>query len=230
MISRKVDISNYADRQRQAEYRVDTVAPRLPDDVAAASVPQELGPATVEALLGDRSTLKGLLRFCLWHLGSHATPEDAEDALQDFCARNSQKITNTYKPGPQSLKTYFKFCLRRFCWKRAKQLRQHRKQTRLMIKDLNTITLHRDPGPLIRLLTDADGQRHEKIVSRLQEAIGELSPDAQRLLKLFYEERLSIREISEKHLHISESAVKVRLTRVRSKLKLLIAATRKGEL
>jgi RNA polymerase sigma factor (sigma-70 family) len=208
---------------------VDTVAPRLPDDLAAASVPLELGPATVEALLEDRGTLKELLRFCLWNLGPRATPEDAEDTLQDFCARNGQTITNTYKPGPQSLKSYFKLCLQRFCWKRGKQLRRHRKQTRLMIKDLNTIAAHRDPGALSRLLTDADGHEREKNECRLREAIGELSSDAQRLLKLFYEERLSIREIAEKHLRISESAVKVRLTRIRSKLKPLIAAARKGE-
>jgi RNA polymerase sigma factor (sigma-70 family) len=207
---------------------VDTAARRLPDDIAPASVPLELG-ATVEALLEDRGTLKELLRFCLWNLGSRATPEDAEDALQDFCARNGQKITDTYKPGPQSFKTYFKLCLERFCWKRCRQLLRHRKQTRLMIKDLNTIAMDRDPGPLAKLLADADGQQREKIESRLQEAIGELSPDVQRLLNLFYEEKLSIREIAEQHLHISESAVKVRLTRIRSKLKALIAAPRKGE-
>ena len=207
---------------------MDTAARRLPDDIAPASVPLELG-ATVEAILEDRGTLKELLRFCLWNLGSRATPEDAEDALQDFCARNGQKITDTYKPGPQSFKTYFKLCLERFCWKRCRQLRQHRKQTRLMIKDLNTIALHRDPGPLAELLADAEGQQREKIESRLQEAVGELSHDAQLLLKLFYEEKLSIREIAEKHLHISESAVKVRLIRIRSKLKVLIAAARKGE-
>jgi RNA polymerase sigma factor (sigma-70 family) len=208
---------------------VDTVIPRLPDAIAAASVPLELGPKTVEALLEDRGTLKELLLFCLWNLGSRATPEDAEDVLQDFWVRNGQKITNTYKAGPQSLKTYFKLCLKRFCWKRGRQLQRHKKQTRLMIKDLNTIALHSDPGPLTRLLTDADRQQREKIESRLQEAIGELSSDAQRLLKLFYEERLSIREIAEKHLQISESAVKVRLARIRSKLKRLIAAARKGE-
>jgi RNA polymerase sigma factor (sigma-70 family) len=207
---------------------VDTAARRLPDDIAPASVPLELG-ATVEALLEDRGTLKELLRFSLWNLGSRATPEDAEDALQDFCARNGQKITDTYNPGPQSFKTYFKLCLERFCWKRCRQLRRHRKQTRLMIKDLNTIAMDRDPGPLAKLLADAEGQQREKIESRLQEAIGELSPDAQRVLKLFYEENLSIREIAEQHLHISESAVKVRLTRIRSKLKPLIAAPRKGE-
>ena len=207
---------------------MDTAARRLPDDIAPASVPLELG-ATVEALLEDRGTLKELLRFCLWNLGSRATPEDAEDALQDFCARNGQKITDTYKPGPQSFKTYFKLCLERFCWKRCRQLLRHRKQTRLMIKDLNTIAMDRDPGPLAKLLADADGQQREKIESRLQEAIGELSPDVQRLLNLFYEEKLSIREIAEQHLHISESAVKVRLTRIRSKLKALIAAPRKGE-
>jgi RNA polymerase sigma factor (sigma-70 family) len=223
-----VAIANQAGQQRKAEQRVDTVVPRLPDDIAA-SVPLELGPATVEALLEDRATLKELLLFCLWNLGSRATPEDAEDALQDFCARNGRKITDTYKSVPQSLKTYFKLCLKRFCWKRCKQLRRHRKQTRLMIKDLNTIAMQRDPGPLTRLLTDADGQQREKIESRLQEAVGELPPDAQQLLKLFYEERLSIREIAEKHLHISESAVKVRLARIRSKLKPLIAAARKGE-
>ena len=208
---------------------MDTVAPRLPDDLAAASVPLELGPATVEALLEDRGTLKELLRFCLWNLGPRATPEDAEDTLQDFCARNGQTITNTYKPGPQSLKSYFKLCLQRFCWKRGKQLRRHRKQTRVMIKDLNTIALHSDAGPLAKLVADVEDQQREKIESRLQEAVGELSPDAQRLLKLFYEEKLSIREIAEKHLHISESAVKVRLTRIRSKLKALIAVARKGE-
>lgn len=208
---------------------MDTVGPRVPDDLAAASVPLEVGPVTVGALLEDRGTLKELLRFCLWNLGSGATPEDAEDALQDFCARNAEKITNTYKPGPQSLKSYFKLCLERFCWKRGKQLRRQKRQSRLMMKDLSTIALHRDPGPLSRLLADSDGQEPEKIESRLKDAIDKLPPDAQRLLNLFYEEGLSIREIAEKHLHISESAVKVRLTRIRTnKLKPLIAPVRKG--
>ena len=209
---------------------MDTVGPRVPDDLAPASVPLEQGPVTVGALLEDRGTLKELLRFCLWNLGSGATPEDAEDALQDFCARNAQKITSTYKPGPQSLKSYFKVCLERFCWKRSKQLRRYKKRTRLMIKDLSTIAPPRDPGPLTGLLAAADGEDGEKLESRLKDAIDKLPPDAQRLLKLFYEERLSIREIAEKHLHISESAVKVRLTRIRSeKLKPLIVAARKGE-
>lgn len=208
---------------------MDTLVPRLPDGIDAAPVPPELGAATVETLLDNRATLKELLRFCLWHLGSRATPEDAEDTLQDFCARYGQKITDTYKPGPQSLETYFKLCLKRFCWKRCKQLQRHRNQTRLMIKNLNIIAPHRDPGPLTKLLTDADSQQRERIESRLQEAIGELPPDAQRLLRLFYEERLSIREIAENHLHISESAAKVRLVRIRSKLKPLIAAAREGE-
>lgn len=207
---------------------MDTVVPRLPYEIAPASVPPEQGPATVEALLEDRGTLKELLRFCLWNLGSDATPEDAEDALQDFCEGNCHTITTTYKPGPQSLKSYFKLCLQRFCWKKCKQLRRHRKQTRLMIKDLNAISVHGDPGPLSRLLTDEDGEEYENTKSRLREAIAELPPDAQRLLKLFYEEKLLIREIAEEHLHISESAVKVRLTRIRAKLKPLIAAARKG--
>jgi RNA polymerase sigma factor (sigma-70 family) len=98
-----------------------------------------------------------------------------------------------------------------------------------MMKDLSTIALHRDPGPLSRLLADCDDQEREKMESRLEDAFDKLPPDAQRLLNLFYEEGLSIREIAEKHLHISESAVKVRLTRIRTnKLKPLIAPVRKG--
>ena len=98
-----------------------------------------------------------------------------------------------------------------------------------MIKDLTVIAPRHDSGPLAGMLRNAEDKEHEKIESRLKAAISELSPDAQRLLKLFYEERLSIREISKKHLQISESAAKVRLTRIRSKLKLLIAAAKKGE-
>lgn len=208
---------------------MDTVLPRLPHELVAASVSLELGPATVEALLEDRGTLKEILRLCLWNLGTGATPEDAEDALQEFCARNARKITNSYKPGPQSLKTYFELCLQRFCWKRGKQLRRQKKQTLVMIKEFNTVAVRRDPGPLATLLAVAEADEHEKIESGLRGAIDKLSPDAQRLLSLFYEERLSVREIAEKHLHISESAVKVRLTRLRSKLRSFIAATRKGE-
>lgn len=208
---------------------MDSAVSRLPDDIAAAAVPGELGPTSVEGLLGDRGTLRELLRFCLWNLGQDATPDDAEEALQDFCTRNAQKITNTYKPGPQSLKSYFKLCLKRFCWKRGKQLRRDRDRTRKMIEDLSTIAPHRDPGPLARLLADADSQEREKMKSHLKDAIEQLPRDAQLLMKLFYEQRLSICEIAEKHLHISESAVKVRLTRIRSKLKPLVAAAREGE-
>lgn len=208
---------------------MDTVTPRIPDDLAAASVPLKLAPATVEALLEDRGTLKELLHFCLWSLGSDATPEDAEDALQDFCQRNTQKITNTYRPGPQSLKSYLKLCLQRFCWRRGRQLRRHREKTRLVARDLNTIAEHNDPGPLSRQQTDSDGEEREKQISRLRASIDELPADARRLLTLFYEQGLSVREIAEKHLHISESAAKVRLSRTRSKLKALITAARKGE-
>ena len=98
-----------------------------------------------------------------------------------------------------------------------------------MIQDLNTIAPRRDPGALSTLLMAVDGHEREKTKSRLREAVDELPPDARRLVKLFYEEKLSVREIVEKHLHISEAAVKVRLTRIRSKLKPLIAAARKGE-
>ena len=98
-----------------------------------------------------------------------------------------------------------------------------------MIKELSMIAVHRDPGPLTRLLEEGDDDERERVRSRLREAINQLPSDSQRLLKLFYEEELSIREIAEKHLHISESAVKVRLSRTRSKLKSLIAAARKGE-
>lgn len=194
---------------------MDGAVPRSSELIAASGFPAE-SAAEIDALLEDRAKLRELVQYSLWDLGPGATFEDAEDALQDFCARHRQKIIDTYKPGAQPPTAYFRLCLQRFCWKRGERLRRERRNVDPLVIDLTDERQGSDP--LRKILSEADQREREARESRLQEAIGHLPIEGQRLLKLYYEEGLPIREIATQHLHISEPATKVRLFRLRDRI------------
>src|SRR5690349_18582735 len=121
---------------------------------------------------------------CLFHLGYGASNEDAEDALQDFCATHRQKVIDTYKSGAQSPVDYFKLCLKRFCWRRARQLRRRRIDQESLTNSLQLINGRDDSSPIDKILTEAHQRERDKQESRLVEAVAQLSPDRQNLLWL----------------------------------------------
>lgn len=118
--------------------------------------------------------------------------------------------------------TYFKLCLRRFCWKRGRTLRLRLGGTVSLEDVLELGDAHHDSSPPHPLADQAESSEREVLREHLRKVIGKLMAGDQRLLKLFYVENLSIREIAAKHLHKSESAVKVQLFRTRRRLGVLL--------
>jgi RNA polymerase sigma factor (sigma-70 family) len=127
------------------------------------------------------------------------------------------------------LTDYFKLCLKRFCWKRGKRLRQRIKETDSFVSDCQLTDVRQDSSPLENLLTATEVEEREACESRLREAIRQLPSDGQRLLRLYYEKKLSIPDIADRHLHISESAVKVRLHRLRRRIALCLKVDNDGK-
>ena len=203
----------------------------LPGQTAAPVAPAAPGLAAINALFEDPASLRGLLRFCLWHLGATATPLDAEDALYEFYASRGQRVVDTFRPGSRTLTAYFKYCLMRFCWSEGEKLRKCINSADPVQEDFEYaedgsvagVPLpepHEDWNPELKLLAEERNRKREAELARLREAIRQLPSDGQRLLRLYYEEKLSIPDIAARHLHISESAVKVRLHRLRRRIAL----------
>jgi RNA polymerase sigma factor (sigma-70 family) len=89
---------------------------------------------TVYTWLHQDSQLKRLLLFCLFHLGSLAIAEDAEDMWSWFCEKRLEKVTNKYDPAlGGSYWDYLCFCLKRECWKKAKEL--NKKEQNMGLRD-----------------------------------------------------------------------------------------------
>jgi RNA polymerase sigma factor (sigma-70 family) len=197
-------------------------APGSVGRIGGAEAPATSGASAIDALLDNRTSLRALLVFCLYELGPGATYQDAEDALHDFCLLNRQKIIGRYKPGAQSIVTYFKLCLRRFCWKRGRTLRLRLGGSVSLEDVLELGDAHHDSSLRHPVADDAEPSEREVLRERLRKVMGTLTAGDERLLKLFYVENLSIREIATKHLHKSESAVKVQLFRVRRRLGVLL--------
>jgi hypothetical protein len=80
----------------------------------------------IEALLGDREKYKRLVLSSLWDLGRGAIPQDAENALQEFCLERLLKVLREYRPGRQSLNSYIKQHLKWHCSRKGKRLRKSR--------------------------------------------------------------------------------------------------------
>jgi RNA polymerase sigma factor (sigma-70 family) len=201
---------------------VDTIGPGLPERIGPPAVPEESGTAAINALLDDRASLRKLVELSLWHLGSGMSNKDAEDALQDFCIYRRQRVIDTYKPGAQSLIDYFMLCLKRFCWKRGKKLRRNKHKAKMLAHELNVIREHQDSSPVQKMLTEDKERKRDTQRSRLREAMSQLPPCDQLLLLLHHVEERPIREIAARHLGISESAVKVRIHRLRRRLAALL--------
>jgi len=93
-------------------------------------------------------------------------------------------------------------------------------ETDSFVSDCRLIDERQSSSPLEKLLTATEVKEREARESRLREAISQLPSDGQRLLRLYYEDNLSIPDIAARQLHISESAVKVRLFRLRRRIAL----------
>jgi DNA-directed RNA polymerase specialized sigma24 family protein len=162
---------------------VDAAGPGSSERIAVSALVDESAAAsTIDNLIDDRASLKALVNFCLFHLGYGATEQDAEDALQDFCAKRRQKVIDSYKPGSQTVTTYFKVCLKRFCWQKGKQLRQRRRYQESLKNGVEVVSEREDSSALQKILADADERERESEQSRLVAAIAQLTPAAQNLI------------------------------------------------
>jgi RNA polymerase sigma factor (sigma-70 family) len=205
---------------------VDEVQPGSLDRTEGCSAvsDESRNAATIDSLYDHKETLKGLLKWCLFHLGDGATIEDAEEVLDDFRISDRGKVAATYKSGgAQSLVTYFKLCLKRYCWKRGKRLRIRRLPEESLDRALRNGRQFADEdasaNPLQKMLCEQD-QNEEKI-SRLYTEIEQLPADDREILRLRYEEGVSLKKVAV-HLGIGDSAAKARMRRIKKRLKSLL--------
>lgn len=191
----------------------------VPVSLATASTVEEV----VEALLSNNDSLRKLLRWCLRHLGTAATEQDAEDALQAFCTNRLSHVIVTYKPGSQSLESYIFLCLQRLCWRRAKRLKQRRRRE-VPLSDVAPDANGRDghsnvpPDQIAAARTYAiDGLVLQEDRATMRSLLSNLSASDQEVLSLHYDLELTAAQIGSR-LHLSEAAVELRLHRARKKL------------
>jgi RNA polymerase sigma factor (sigma-70 family) len=183
--------------------------------------------AAIDSLYDHKETLKGLLKWCLFHLGDGAAIEDAEEVLDDFRVSDRGKVAATYKPGgAQSLVTYFKLCLKRYCWKRGKRLRTHRLPEESLDQALRNGRQFADENPnanpLQQMLRELDERdRNKEKISRLYAEIEQLPPDDREILRLRYAEGVSLKKVAVQ-LGIGDSAAKARMRRLKKRLKFLL--------
>jgi RNA polymerase sigma factor (sigma-70 family) len=70
--------------------------------------------SSVVAWLFEEPQLRKLLTLCLFGLGSMATPQDAEDALMEFCEKRLEKVSRLFDPERGGgFWGYLRFCLKR---------------------------------------------------------------------------------------------------------------------
>ena len=180
--------------------------------------------AAIDSLYDHKETLKGLLKWCLFHLGDGATIEDAEEVLDDFRVSDRGKVAATYKSGgAQSLVTYFKLCLKRYCWKRGKRLRTRRLPEESFDQALRNGRQFADEdpnaNPLQKMLDEQD--RNKEKISRLYAEIEQLPANDREILRLRYVEGVSLKRVAVL-LGIGDSAAKARMRRLKERLRFLL--------
>ena len=218
----------------------------LPGQTAAPVAPAAPGLAAITAFFEDPTSLRDLLKFCLFHLGDGATDLDAEDALHEFYASRGQKVFDTFKPGGQSLRDYFKYCLKRFCWPRGKKLRERINSADPVAEDceygedgsvggIPIPETREDWNPELKLLAEERDRNREAELSRVRAAIGKLPRDDQRLLRLLYPQETQEDPhqkipypAAAQDLHITPNAAKVRHFRAIRRLRRILKVKNGG--
>ena len=218
----------------------------LPGRTAAPVAPAAPGLAAIIALFEDAASLRDLLKFCLWNLGDGATDLDAEDALYEFYAARGQRVVHTFKPGSQSLRAYFKCCLKRFCWIKGEKLRRRINSAVPVEEDceyaedgsIGGVPLpepHEDWNPELKLLTEEGNRKRKAELARLPDAISRLRPGDQRLIRLLYpqeaqedpHQKVSYSAAAQ-DLHITPNAAKVRHFRAIQRLRRILKVKHGG--
>lgn len=197
----------------------ETRAQEQPEGAGAVA----LSAADIDALFETDDSLLKLLRFCLWYLGPDATDCDAEVVLYEFDAEHRSKVFQSYRPGKQSLASYYRLCLRRFCKRKAKQLQriggssyEAAPSDGQQFRDGN----HAQPIDQV-IQEEAERRAAEKAEARMRNAVNRLSPKQRRLVQMQYEEELPLKEIATR-VGSTEGSVKVTQFRIRQQLKKLV--------
>jgi RNA polymerase sigma factor (sigma-70 family) len=179
--------------------------------------------ADIDALFESRDSARKLLQFCLWYLGADATDCDAEVVLYEFDSKQRLKVIESYRPGAQSLVSYYKLCLQRFCQRRAKQLRKIRGSSYdAALDDGQQFRDETDGQPIDNMLqSEAERRASEKEEARMRNAANRLSSKARQLVQMYYEQDLSMQEIAGR-VKSTEGSIKVQMFRIRQQLKKLV--------
>jgi RNA polymerase sigma factor (sigma-70 family) len=156
-------------------------------------------------VLRPDDNLRYLLVFALSHLRRvyrDATPEDAEDVVQELFEKRFRPIVEHHNPAKAPFHPWFLLCLRRFCHARGGQLLEGR------MRGAVPAWPPQDDGPSGLSETDVDD---------LKTCIRRLSDSDRAMLSLCYTEGLSAVEIAAQ-LGKKAGAIRIGLLRARRRL------------
>jgi RNA polymerase sigma factor (sigma-70 family) len=162
-----------------------------------------------------------LRTFAKRHLGPPATEDDAQDAWQEFCAKELHSVIQSYNPAKGvRFWGYLLVCLKRFCWAEGERIRRRRQQEQpppeVETADGSRIELEfADPDPYTN---PEKALELKELRELLTQCINELPFPLRQVFVLYYFQEWPIKEIAN-HLKISEALAKVRLFRARQKLR-----------
>lgn len=164
--------------------------------------------------------------LALRHLGRGATIEDAEDAWSEFNVKELDRVIDSYEPGIEGglrFWAYLELCLKRFCWKEGKRIREHRShesplESQVEIEAGETIEFEIKD---IHTLSPEDQLLLKERVRILQQCLNKLSGEDRRVILMHHIDELSFSKIAES-LGGSSGALKTRCCRARQEMALCL--------
>jgi RNA polymerase sigma factor (sigma-70 family) len=180
---------------------VNTALNNLTDEALITAITED-GKTELFSILYDRYADK-VYRKCI----SFAHNKDvAQDMVQDVLLKVFTQL-GKFK-GKSRFSTWLYAITYNFC------VEHYRKNSRYSTVDINE-------GPDLADIDLNDDELLEMRAPRLKYALDQVSPDEKKLLLMKYQEDTPIRDIMDS-LSISESAVKMRLSRARKRVKTII--------
>jgi RNA polymerase sigma factor (sigma-70 family) len=159
-----------------------------------------------------------LLRVARAYLGYYATPQDAEDACQEYFKAGAIAAVRNFDAARGRFWPYLRFCFVRFCWKQGTKItRIHQKEKPIptaVVSDEEKIEIELpDPNAI------QPGKRLEleEWLQILQNCLRKLKPKYRAVVDCYLNE-MSIKEIAEA-LNLSEADVKTTMHRARHDLR-----------
>jgi RNA polymerase sigma-70 factor, ECF subfamily len=165
-----------------------------------------------------------LLIFALHHLGPYATPEDAEDTLQEFFEKILARVIATYDPIKGDFVSYVYSWLEQFCRAKRRQIeRRARREQPIIIhkqdqdEDYQLEPVDEDENVYPEQVF-LKKETEKEVKQKLEECINKLKPIYRTVVVMHYFEGLKIVEIAAR-LDCSTGNVKWRLFEARRQLK-----------